>query len=295
MTPSKSPRISIVTPCFNHVRFVEQTLKSILDQDYPELEYVVIDGGSTDGSREIIKSYAHRLSYWESEPDRGHGHAVNKGFSHTTGEIMAWLNSDDMYLPWTLQTVAEIFATHPEVQWITGVNSWWDEFGRLTNAEEVLKNKYDFLLGRYGWIQQESTFWRRSLWDAAGGRLDESYRMMVDGELWTRFFKQAQLHHVRCVLGGFRSWGANRSILHVDECHAEMHRAIDTMRVGFDDAALRNAALLGRAVGAANRLRGVPVRPIMRRMLGGILEECGYEMLAWEDGRWQSKHKPFQL
>lgn len=295
MSNTKGARISIVTPCFNHARFVAQTMKSVLDQDYPELEYVVIDGGSTDGSREIIERYAPRLAHWVSEPDRGHGHAINKGFSHTTGEIMAWLNSDDMYLPWTLRTVAEIFETHPEVKWITGINSWWDDLGRLTHAEEVLKNQYDFLLGRYGWIQQESTFWRRSLWDAAGGGLDESYRMMVDGELWTRFFAHAPLYHVRCVLGGFRSWGANRSILHVDECHAEMHRAIEVMRHDCDEKILRNAAVLKRAVGTVNLLRGFPARQILRRMMAGTLEDCGYQVLEWEAGKWQKHCKPFFL
>src|SRR5262245_25856999 len=96
-------KISIVTPSFNQARFVEQTLKSVLDQNYPALEYIVIDGGSSDGSREIIEKYRPRLSYFVSEPDRGHGHALNKGFAKTTGEIMAWINSDDMYLPWTFK------------------------------------------------------------------------------------------------------------------------------------------------------------------------------------------------
>jgi hypothetical protein len=292
---TKLPSISIVTPCFNHARFIEQTIRSVLDQDHAGVEYVVIDGGSTDGSSDIIRRYSSRLSYWVSEPDRGHANALNKGFARTSGEIMAWINSDDLYLPWTLRTVAEIFASHPEVQWITGVNAWWDDHGRLTNAKENFKNKYDYLIGRYAWIQQESTFWRRSLWTEAGGQLDESYRFMVDGELWTRFFACAPLHHVGCVLGGFRSWGENRSSLHYDECHAEMRRAIEVMR-GASDARTRRIARVLQAAGrAATTLRGLPLRPIAQRALAGLLDQAGYERLVYESGRWQSARVPFVL
>src|SRR5215470_7311361 len=109
------PRISIVTPSFNQARFLEATIRSVLDQRYDNLEYIVVDGGSTDGSVEIIKRYADRLAFWCSEADGGHGNALNKGLRRATGEIMAWLNSDDIYWPWTLAAVAEIFEAHPDV------------------------------------------------------------------------------------------------------------------------------------------------------------------------------------
>lgn len=288
-------RITIVTPCFNHVRFIGDCMKSVLEQGYPELEYIVMDGGSHDGSRAVIERYAPRLAHWESEKDRGHAHALNKGFARATGEIMAWLNSDDVYLPWTLRTVAEIFDAHPEVQWITGVNSWWDAEGRLTGARENLKNKYDYLIGRYAWIQQESTFWRRSLWEAAGGTLDESYRFMVDGELWTRFFVHAELHHVGCVLGGFRSWGENRSTLHMDECHAEMRRAIEVMEPRCDARTRRVAAVLKGAHRSAQALHRLPVRSLARRALPGILDEAGYSRITHDARSWRCETVPFVL
>lgn len=290
------PHITIVTPCFNHARFIEATLHSVLDQGYPQLEYIVVDGGSRDGSPQIIERHAPQLAYWVSEPDRGHAHALNKGFARSSGEIMAWINSDDLYLPWTLRTIAEIFATHPEVEWITGVNAWWDDQGRLVNTRENFKNKYDYLIGRYAWIQQESTFWRRSLWERAGGKLDESYRFMVDGELWTRFFLHAPLHHVGCVLGGFRSWGENRSTLHFDECHAEMRRAIEAMRGGCDARTLGVARAVAGASRAVTSLRGLPVvQPLARRALSGLLDEAGYDRIAYDGSQWRSGRVAFAL
>ena len=184
------PRISIVTPSFNHAQFLEQTLCSVLDQNYENLEYIVVDGGSTDRSVEIINQYAPRLAYWVSEPDGGHGNALNKGFKRSTGEIMAWLNSDDLYFPWTLHTVAEIFAAHPEISWVTShSNAVVDQKGRVVSADRNYSNKYDYLLGRCN-IQQELTFWRRSLWDRAGGNINEDYKLMVDGELWNSILCQ---------------------------------------------------------------------------------------------------------
>jgi hypothetical protein len=208
---------------------------------------------------------------------------------------MAWLNSDDLYLPWTLRTVAEIFATHPDVQWITGVNAWWDDAGRLTHAQKSYKNVYDYLLGRYAWIQQESTFWRRSLWEEAGGRLDESYRLMVDGELWTRFFARAPLHHVGCVLGGFRAWGGNRSADQMDACHLEMRRCIDGMRKSSAPDRLAIAKRL-QAARSVLAVRGISrLKPIAARALQADLARASYELLAWDGARWVSKRKPYEL
>src|SRR5258708_5296321 len=113
------PSISIITPSYNQVSFLEETIQSVLQQDYPNLEYVIIDGGSTDGSVEIIQKYADRLTHWVSEPDGGQYDAVNRGFQYTRGEIMAYINSDDKYTPWAFSVVGEIFESLPEIEWLT--------------------------------------------------------------------------------------------------------------------------------------------------------------------------------
>jgi glycosyltransferase involved in cell wall biosynthesis len=165
---------------------------------------MVIDGGSKDGSVEIIKKYADRLAYWVSEPDKGPADAINKGFAHSNGEIMGWINSSDVQYPWTLKTVAQVFMDLPEAQWITGIATHLGDGAAPQDISIHYRNLYDFLSGDYAWLQQESTFWRRTLWDAAGGGLDVSMRVVFEFELWLRFFKRAELYNVNTILGGYR-------------------------------------------------------------------------------------------
>jgi len=193
-------------------------MASILNQGYPNIEYVVIDGGSTDGSVDVIRKYENRLTYWVSEPDRGHFDALNKGFERTTGEIMAWLNSDDRLTPWALSIVAEILKAFPEVEWLTSVYPLiWDKQGRAVACWDLGGfSKKAFLKGANlpgrrwsarGSIQQESTFWRRSLWERAGGYTDGTLKIAGDFELWARFYQHADLYGVAAPLGGFRLHG----------------------------------------------------------------------------------------
>lgn len=216
-------RISLVTPNFNYAQFVEAALLSVLDQRYPDLEYIVIDGGSTDGSVDVIAGFEDRLAYWQSVPDSGQYAAINAGFQKATGDIMGWLNSDDMQLPWTLRAVSQIFATFPEVSWISSLmpGSWdytgigmgfWPVDGFAFKA--FLDGKYFSLAGKLatggqstrtrGYIQQESTFWRRSLWEKAGGYISDQFGPAGDFELWSRFYRHAELCGVEAPLAAFR-------------------------------------------------------------------------------------------
>ena len=217
------PKISIVTPSFNQGQFLEATIQSILTQNYPNLEYIIIDGGSTDGSIEIIKKYEKYLHYWCSEEDDGHYDGINKGLSHATGEIMAWLNSDDLYCPWALITVASVFSQLSEVEWLTTLKPIiWDWQGFCLHVKTIPGySKEGFLDGRYlpsafreqriGWIQQESTFWKRSLWEKIGGYISLDFPLAGDFDLWSRFYQYSDLYGVDSPLGGFRSQHQQKS------------------------------------------------------------------------------------
>jgi glycosyltransferase involved in cell wall biosynthesis len=178
------PKISVVTPSFNQGRFLEKTILSVLNQGYPNLEYIIIDGGSTDNSVEIIKRYEQHLTYWESEPDRGQSHAINKGFARATGDIFAWLNSDDWYEPGALQKVAEVFTANPEAGAVVGAGNMVDEVGN----EVLLCEPFEVTVASlYGWVDrffwQPSCFFTRKAWESSGP-LDEGLHFAMDLDLW---------------------------------------------------------------------------------------------------------------
>lgn len=224
------PKISIVTPNYNYESTIEQTLASVVLQGYPNLEYIVIDGGSRDRSLEIIETYCEQLAYCQSQPDEGQYFAINQGFQEATGEIMAWLNSDDIYLPWTLYVVAEIFQNFPEIEWIVGrptqiQNGVIHQVGRLTCYPQQFIASGLFRGDRLGWIQQESVFWRRSLWEKAGPlRTDLKYA--ADFELWTRFAEYTELVSVSSILGGFSVRPSNRHRENLNSYFQELDQVV---------------------------------------------------------------------
>lgn len=199
----KWPKITVVTPSYNQARFLEATLRSIHDQRYPNLEHIVIDGGSTDESVEIIRKFEDRLAYWVSEPDQGQTDALIKGFSRATGDILAWLNSDDLYEPQTLWEVAEFFTAHPEVQFVYGDALWIDVEGRvLKPKKEIPFNRFIWLYD-YNYIPQPSAFWRRELYEEVGG-LDRQFDLAMDADLWIRFAEKTKPVHVRRIWSRMR-------------------------------------------------------------------------------------------
>jgi glycosyltransferase involved in cell wall biosynthesis len=244
------PKISIVTPSFNQGQFIENTILSVLEQNYPNLEYIIIDGGSTDNSVEIIKKYKKYLSYWVSEKDRGQYHAINKGFEKSHGEIMAWLNSDDMYCKWAFDTCADIFSQCTEIEWITSLYPLiWDVKGNAAHcAVRLGYSAESFFEGRHtdihpdtmlGYIQQESTFWKRSLWERAGCHISERYSLAGDYELWSRLFRHAILYGVNTPLSGFRVH-ANQKSKQIEQYRAECLEIVKNVMVHQKSGFLMN-------------------------------------------------------
>lgn len=181
-----TPKISIVTPSFNQGKYLEKTILSVLEQNYPDLEYIIIDGGSTDNSVEIIKKYENHLKYWVTEKDRGQSHAINKGFEKATGDIFAWLNSDDYYAPGALEAVAEVYRANPNIGAIVGAGQMVDSNGNVllqaSRREISLETLYDWI-DQYFW--QPSCFFTRRAWEKCGP-LDESIHYALDLDLWIK-------------------------------------------------------------------------------------------------------------
>jgi hypothetical protein len=227
-------KISIITPSYNQAEFLESTIQSVLSQKGVDLEYIVVDGGSTDGSKEIIEKYSDRIAWWCSEPDGGQYQAINKGFEKATGDVLAWINSSDIYLPWTLNTITHIFENNPKVNWLAASHKLCigekNEFAGYHKVPGFSRNA--FIKGLHGsreipnFIQQETCFWRRSLWEKIGSKIPDTYKYAADFHLWALMFEHSALTAVECPLAGFRFHDEQRSKIegYMDEVDEVLHQ-----------------------------------------------------------------------
>ena len=246
-TPFKfmHPKISVITPNYNCAEFLERTIQSVLAQNYPNLEYIVMDGGSTDGSVEIIKKYAAKLAYWISEPDEGQADAINKGLRLATGEWVAWQNSDDIYYPGALQGLARAASYHPDVDLIIGNMMLIDQSGGELRDIHYVTPTHNALLAEGMVLTNQAAFWRRSV-HAEIGWLNASLHCSFDYEWFLRLTKNRKASHVNEMWGGYRLHDAtktsnlremfvqeNRQILQGRTISAWMKRLYQFRRLGL--------------------------------------------------------------
>lgn len=254
-----APKVSMVTPSFRQGAFIERTIRSVLDQQYPNLEYYVQDGGSEDSTREVIERHAGHLAGWESRPDKGQSQAINLGFAHTSGDIMAWLNSDDILLPGALHCVVDFFNRNPDVDVVYGHRLLIDENDRLI-GRWILPAHDDNVLSWADYVPQETLFWRRSIWQKVGGQIDESFRFAMDWDLLLRFRDAgARFARIPRFLGGFR-------------IHPHQKTSAAIGEIGFKEMDRLRERALGR----------VPTHAEVRRAIAPyLLRHVGCELGWW--------------
>lgn len=267
--PRPAPTISIVTPSFQQGRFLARTIHSVLSQGYPALEYVVQDGGSTDETLDVLARFDGGVGSCVSEPDAGQADAINRGFARTSGEIMAWLNSDDVLLPGALAYVGAYFASHPEVDVVYGHRIMIDEEDGQIGAW-ILPRHDDAALALADYVPQEGLFWRRRVWETAGGYVDTSFRFALDWELLLRFASSgARIERLPRFLGGFRVHQGQKT------------HAID--QVGEEEMARLRIRTHGRPVSVSEvkrRLRGYYLRHIWLHTLQRLVDRLPLRRVA---------------
>ena len=218
------PKISIITPSYNQTDFIEETIRSIHSQGYPNLEHIVLDGGSNDGTVEILGRYETVLR-WISEPDKGQADAINKGFKQATGDIVAWLNSDDIYLPAALQLVADFFEQHPEIDVVYGDYQLIDSTGNVLLRKKEIPFDYNILLYGLDYISQPTTFFRQHVFERVG-YLEETLHYGLDWEYWLRMAQAGcRFAHIPHYLAATRWHNEAKTLVAPPKMYAE-HQAI---------------------------------------------------------------------
>lgn len=218
------PRVSIITPSFNQAEFLHQTIESVLSQDYPNLEYIIIDGGSTDGSQGIIHEFEDKLAHWESIPDKGQTDAINKGFARATGKYLAWLNSDDLYRPGAVSEAVAYLEKHPDVGLVYSDCTFIDAEGAEIGRFPAAQTDYQRLRRGYVHIPQQAAFFRSDLWQKVGP-LDPTFYFAMDYDLWVRLAKLAPIVYLpERTWASFRLHGDAKTIAADARCWPEMLR-----------------------------------------------------------------------
>lgn len=277
---NKWPKITVVTPSYNQAEFLEPTIQSVLNQNYPNLEYIIIDGGSTDGSMEIIQKYSDKLAYWVSEKDKGQTYAINKGFHRATGEIVAWLNSDDEYCPGALETVARTFMNYENIDFVFGNRVSIDENGRVLRDDRHTRFSFSALV-LYGMIvSQPAAFWKRELFEKYG-YLDESMRFCMDYEFFCRIGAHIKAKHIRKHLARFRRHPESKSSTIIDIAYEERgqirERYLAAACKGYPENLVTLAMFVYRAFWYIIQGDGLYViRGICRRALPKILRPASW-------------------
>jgi glycosyltransferase involved in cell wall biosynthesis len=238
MLMTEKPLVSIVTPSFNQGKFLEETILSVLNQNYERIEYIIIDGASNDDSPEIIKKYKDRLAYSVSEPDKGQTDAINKGFSHAKGQILAWINSDDVYAPDAIRNAVEYLTAHPEIGMVYGDLDFIDENGRVIGKFNASQTDLPRLRRGYVHIPQPSTFFRADLWRKVGP-LDPTFFFAMDYDLWTRLAAISTFKYLPGkAWAKFRLHSSGKTVAADDRCWPDM------LRVHFRDGGKRFAPIV---------------------------------------------------
>jgi glycosyltransferase involved in cell wall biosynthesis len=220
MMSKRDPVISVVVCSFNHGHFIRETLQSIVDQTYPHKEIIVIDGGSQDGTAEILQEFASQLAFWVSEKDEGQTDALIKGFSHATGDILCWLNSDDLFELGALEQVAAYFVAHPKTQAVYGDALWIDAQSQPLREQREIPFSTFILAYTYNYIPGMSMFWRREAFEKAGG-LDRSFRCAMDFDLWSRISLIGKIGHVKKIWSRMRRYPEQISMKFRQRCDYE--------------------------------------------------------------------------
>jgi glycosyltransferase involved in cell wall biosynthesis len=238
---SDPPKISVVIPSYNQGRFLERAVQSLICQNYPMLEILVVDGGSTDGSKEILERYSTHLHYWCSEPDRGQAHALNRGFRRTSGKIMGWLNSDDRLVPGALHEISQFLSDHPDVDAVYGHRVLIDEndmeIGRWTMPPHDAR-----ALTWADYVPQETLFWRRRLWEKVGGKLDENFHFAMDWDLLLRFRDAgAKIVRLPHFLGLFRVHAGQKTCANIESTGFQEMQQLRTRAIGYTPSQQRVA------------------------------------------------------